>query len=166
MIQLFCLWAILLASLILYLILREEQLVAQGKIPMGRLRRLWLRSEQRGAPRYRITWPIRYQRVAGESLPAEPGNLSQTGAGILIRERLETGTTLHLYFAPPGQPHSNVLAGTVQWVRQVPPRGKQSSHENLFFIGIKFNQMPEETEQQLTKALPSSSRKPEFHVEG
>ncbi|MBI3322612.1 MAG: hypothetical protein HYZ94_02910, partial [Candidatus Omnitrophica bacterium] len=65
MMRLAAIWAVAVAGLILFLVMREERLIARGRIPMGRLRRFWFREERRRAPRYRVNWPVRYQRLEG-----------------------------------------------------------------------------------------------------
>ena len=51
MIRLLAIWSVFLATAVLAVVLREEKLVRHGKVPLGRLRRLWFRNERRRAPR-------------------------------------------------------------------------------------------------------------------
>ena len=90
MIRFMALWSVLMAGLVLLVILREDHLSSEGKVPVGRLRRFWLQSERRRSPRYRVDWTIRYRR--GTSNPsvqhAETRDVSETGAGLVVREWL------------------------------------------------------------------------------
>lgn len=151
MIRLLALWAAVSATLILWLVIREERLVAVGKVPAGRLRRLWFRAEKRRAPRYRVNWDIRYFRPEGGEPPHRNGqtrDVSQTGAGLTVREKLPVGSWLHLEMALPDGPSSLLrIQAEVVWTKEIP--GK----ERVFFVGIRFHNLNAELEQQLRKAL-------------
>jgi STE24 endopeptidase len=158
MIRLIAIGLALLASAILLLVLREERLVAQGKVPLGRLRRFWFKEERRRAPRYRIDWEVRYLRLepaAGPALSkpfvlrqaqderrgegsARTRDVSQTGVGLVVRERLEVGSPLQLELIPPIKSTPLLVLGEVAWIREMEPTG---DNERLFFAGVRFHPM-------------------------
>ncbi len=160
MIRLTALWLVLLASTVLLLVLREDRLSSEGKIPLGRIRRLWLRKEKRRAPRYRVDWQIRYRR--SESQPASdalPRNLSRTGAGLALTEKLPVGSLLQLDVTLPGRPSPVALTGQVVWAREVPPR-PGTGQDRQFFVGIHFQNVGPALEQELSDALAGRSPSP------
>ncbi len=157
MIRLACLLAVVIAGLILLVVVREERLAAHRKVPLGRLRRLWLKPERRRAPRYRVDWPVRYRRVDSTSVnDARVRDLSQTGVGLIVRERLPADSQIQIEFILP-DPASPVSAtGKVRWIREVPAHTKPSNPERLFFIGVQFYEINSQTAAQLKAALQTS----------
>ncbi len=156
MIRFLALWTVFIAAAILFAILREERLVRLGRVPVGRLRRLWLQSERRRAPRYRLNWTIRYRRMMGGDLllNGHMMDVGQTGAGLVVREILEPGTAIRMDFTPPGLSAPLSVTGQIAWVRQVPPSAPGvGPHERLFFVGIQFHAMDPQTSFRLTTAL-------------
>ena len=79
MIRLIALTAAGIAMMILGIVVREERLAARGRVPMGRLRRLLPGPDRRKFPRWRVDYPIRYQRLpdgAGRRPAAQAGSRS------------------------------------------------------------------------------------------
>ena len=156
MFRLMALWAVLVAGSIFWILRREERLAAAGKVPLGRLRRLWLHSERRGAPRYRIDWPVRYQwlppKPAGPSFAgmsaAQSRDVSATGVALVVPERLEVGSEIHLELTLPNRSNALAVSGQVMWCREGP-----RAQERLFFIGVHFAGLNQQTAQTLKEAL-------------
>ncbi len=141
MIRLIALWLLFVSVAILFIILREEKLIAQGRVPLGRLRRLWFRNERRRAPRFRTNSLVRYRRLSPEeasSASARANDISETGAGLVVQNYLAAGSRLRLEFIIPGLPNSLPVTGQVAWIRPVRPRAGGSSDEKLFLIGVQF----------------------------
>ncbi len=187
MIRLVAIWLALLASTILLLMLREDRLVAEGKVPLGRLRRFWFKGERRRAPRYRVDWEVRYQRaepptsvrpepVEGRTAHASRGqddqrgeeaartrDLSRTGMGLILRERVEVGSFLQLELIPPGESPPLPVIGQVTWTREVPSSDHPaeqgaSAGERLFLIGIRFQPLDENLAASMSDALSGIRR--------
>lgn len=156
MIRILALWAAVLSGLILMLVVREEKLAARGKVPLGRLRRLWMRSERRRAPRYRVDWSVRYERA---SPPPMNGNgktrdVSSTGAGLTVREKLPVGSFVLLELAIPEQLGPVQVHAEVVWTKEIPAAEPAPAPSlRTFFVGIRFQNLPPELEQQIQKAL-------------
>ena len=156
MIRLVALWSVIVAALILSVVLREDRLVARGKVPLGRLRRFWFRSERRRAPRYRVNWPIRYQRV--ESAASSNGHtrdVSQTGAGmtLTVMERIPVGSLIQLELILPERPAAVSVTGEVRWTREVPASAGSPGEPRLFHVGIRFQNITPEMGTLIAKAL-------------
>lgn len=153
MVRLIALWAAMLAASILALVIREERLVSRGRVPTGRLRRLWFGPERRRAPRYRIDWPTRYHRPPDElRLKLKTRDLSRTGVGLVVQERLEVGSSLQLELTLPKRAQALQLLGQVRWAKEVPPRLKEDD-SRTFFIGVQFLKMDPALESELKQAL-------------
>ncbi len=156
MVRLFALWVAALAVALLLVLIREERLASRGKVPVGRLRRLWVRSDRRRAPRYRIDWPIRYERMNGGELDlAASRDVSETGIGLMVRERLEVGSSLRLTLALPGDPQPVTLTGRVMWSRPIPEAIQPKGGSRYFFVGIHF----QETDPQRTAKIQAALEK-------
>ena len=139
MIRLLVTWFFLLLCAVLFIILREEKLVAEGKVPLGRLRRFWLRNDQRRAPRFRTNALVRYRRMSAEEAgSARASDISETGVGLVIQHFIEKGSRLQLEFTIPGLPNPLPVTGTVVWIRPVRPKDGRSPEEKLFFVGVQF----------------------------
>ncbi len=140
MIRLMALWLIFISCAILLIILREEKLVAQGKVPLGRLRRFWVRNDRRRAPRYRTNGLVRYRRVNAEDLngSARASDISETGVGLVVQHYLAVGSYLQLEFIVPPRPNPLLVAGKVAWIRPVHPKKRSSPEEKFFFVGVQF----------------------------
>ena len=135
----------------------EEKIVI--KSAFGRLRRLWLRQEQRGAPRHRVDWPIRYKRIepaAGKQ--ATFRDLSAAGAGVVVREAFKPGSAIHLEFMLPGQPSTLTVRGRVVWAKEMYPLIRPLEQGRLYYVGIQFNDMDKLTKQRLADALKRGRR--------
>ncbi|MBI1952883.1 MAG: PilZ domain-containing protein [Candidatus Omnitrophica bacterium] len=154
MVRLLALWAAALGVVLLLVMLREERLAEKGKVPVGRLRRFWLKSERRIAPRFRVDWPIQYERVEGDSQLAATRDVSQTGIGLIVRERLEAGSLLRLALTLPDEARPISLTGRVMWARPIPEALQPSgSSQRFFFVGIHFQAVPPELSVRVQKVL-------------
>lgn len=161
-IRLAALWFVGLAALVLFVILREEKLVRRGKVPSGRLRRLWFRSERRRAPRYRVDFQIRYRRLEGESLvQARTRDLSQTGVGLVLEEYLESGSLIDIEFFLPSSPEPVEVTGKVAWSREVPSDPKVPLSKRFFFAGVQFHRLDPEKEALLARVLKGKPKEKE-----
>lgn len=150
MLKLIALWAAAAAALLLVLVTREEKLAARGKVPVGRLRRFWLRAERRRAPRYRVNWTIRYERLEPPPVHGDgkTRDVSQTGAGLMIAEKLPIGSVIRLEVTPPEENYFLKTTAEVVWLKEVPVDGPRQ-----FFIGIRFRDLNSADEQRITRAL-------------
>ena len=156
MLRLLAIWAAFVAISILLVILREERLTSQGKVPVGRLRRFWLRGERRRAPRYRVDWSIRYHRLGPSSAgtgPARIRDVSQTGVGLVMEERLETGSELKLEMTLPDRTAPFAITGRVAWAKEILAKRQSDRAKRIFFVGIQFMGIPPETAEQILKVL-------------
>ena len=149
MFRLTALWAIFVAGLILGILLREERLASRGKVPLGRLRRLWFKNDRRRAPRFRVDWPVRYQRLPPSgSNHGQSRDLSSTGVSLIVPERLEVGALLEVNLTLPGQLAPCAITGLVVWSKELPSNGQR-----LFAVGIQFQGIAPEIQKRLTQAL-------------
>ena len=149
MFRLTALWAVFVAMLIFGILLREERLATRGKVPLGRLRRLWFKNDRRRAPRFRVDWPIQYQRVPPSgSNHAQSRDLSATGVSLIVPERLEVGVLLEVNLTLPGQLEPCPMTGPVVWSKEL-----RSSGQRLFAVGIQFQGITPEIQKRLTQAL-------------
>lgn len=156
MIRLVALWSVILAAVILAVVLREERLVARGKVPLGRLRRFWFRTERRRAPRYRVNWPIRYQRVeGGPSTNGQTRDVSQTGAGmtITVLEKMPVGCFLQLEILLPERPAPILVTGEVVWTREASGPEPPPGQPRLFYMGVRFHNITPELGALIARAL-------------
>ena len=147
MLRLTALMAAITALAILLVVIREERLIQVGRVPTGRLRRLWLQQERRVAPRYRVNWMIRYQRAETNGT-GQIKDLSETGIGILLRERVEEGAQLQVECMLPQRLQPLVVLGKVTWVREI-----ESGRERLFYVGIQFFKLDPHVAVELNAAL-------------
>ncbi len=154
MIRVLALWLALVSCLILSFILREERLIAKGKIPSGRLRRIWFRPERRRAPRYRVNCSIRYERLLSNHSEAagKTWDVSRTGAALILEERLDFGALLRLELRLAENTAPLTIEGKVVWVRQLPLE-KKAPEKRLFLTGIQFKHLDPKTETLLQKSL-------------
>ncbi len=153
MFRLAALWAVLVAAALWLILTREERLAARGKVPLGRLRRFWLKSERRRAPRYRVNWPVRYQRVAATAInPAKSRDLSATGVALVVSERLEIGSRIQMELSLPNRSAPLMVTGQVIWRREGP-----GADQRIFYIGVHFLGLQPETSKALTEALKKSA---------
>ncbi len=153
MIRNIALWAVFLASSLLALVLREEHLAAQGKVPMGRLRRLWFGPERRRSPRYRVDWSVRYHRGQPPPSGAAARDLSQTGAGMTLTEKVLPGTALKLELPVPGRPEPLQVTAVVVWSKEVPAPPGAADAERRFFVGVHFQNLSSTLQQELGSLL-------------
>ena len=150
------LWSVIVAALILFVVLREDRLVGRGKIPMGRLRRFWFRSERRRAPRYRVNWPVWYQRVEwGASTNGHTRDVSQTGAGmtLTVLEKMPVGCVIQLELLLPERPSAIQVTGEVVWTKEVTAPDPPPGEPRLFHTGVRFHNITPELGTLIAKAL-------------
>ncbi|MBI3318390.1 MAG: PilZ domain-containing protein [Candidatus Omnitrophica bacterium] len=153
----FCLSGI--AVMIFAVVVREERLAAGGKVPMGRLRRFWPKAERRRFPRYRVDWPIRYRRIPGNHAPAKTRDVSQTGVGLLLQEKLEAGTHVELELTLSGQEKPVIAFAEIVWSKEVSSREGSGGVRN-FFTGLRFKGMDPAVEKRLGMMLKSAGLPP------
>ena len=148
-------WAVFLATSLLLLILREERLAEQGKIPIGRMRRFWFGVERRRFPRYRVNWAVRYRRLENpSSSEVLARDLSQTGAGLTLTEKPLPGSLLDLEMPLPGRPLPLKVMALVVWAKEViaAPTGAEEP-QRRFFVGVHFQNLSSTLQQELGALL-------------
>lgn len=155
MLKLMALWAGVLATVLLGIVIREERLAARGRIPVGRLRRFWLGSERRRAPRYRVNWSVRYERLEPPPMNGggETRDISQTGAGLTLAEKLPVGSLIRLELSSPEEVSSLKMTAEVIWLKEITADENPPTKVRQFFIGIRFRDLDPKIEQQITRAL-------------
>lgn len=154
--RLAAIWAVAVAGLILFLVMREERLIARGRIPMGRLRRFWFREERRRAPRYRVNWPVRYQRLeGGPSTNGHTKDVSRSGAGmtLTVLEKMPVGCQIQLELILPERRGPVLVSGEVRWTREVPASVDSPGEPRLFHVGVRFHDVTPEMGLLIAKAL-------------
>ncbi len=156
MFPIFGMGAVVLSFLILSVVVREEKLVEQGKVPTGRLRRLWMRSDSRRAPRFRVDWTVRYRRMpesaAAPASQAATDNISRSGIGVMILEKIPVGSLLELEIAFPDRSVEAAapVRATVVWIKEMPAGEKEPRR---FFAGLHFEPLSEPFAADLREAL-------------
>lgn len=145
-------WAVALASFLLILIVREEWLAARGKVPLGRLRRLWFGPERRRSPRYRVDWSVRYHR-SETPLLAQTRDLSRTGAGLTMPEKVPPGTLLDLEVPVPGRQEPLKVTAVVVWAKEVAAEPGSEDPQRRFFVGVHFKNLSYTLQQELGMLL-------------
>ncbi len=154
MIRFLAIWGVFLAALILFVVSREERLATQGKVPLGRLRRLWMRPERRGAPRYRVNWQVRYLRLESDPpLAARTRDVSQTGAGMVVEERLPAGSFLQVQLVLPDSPDPVTVTARVAWSKEMPAQDSTPGASRSFFIGVQFQNLSAAAARRIGRAL-------------
>ena len=168
MIRNLALWAASLAAALLLLILREERLAAQGKVPIGRLRRLWFGAERRRKPRYRVDWSVKYQRSENQpSAGAQTRDLSQTGAGLTLDEKLPPGCMLDLELPVPGRQVPLRVTALVVWSKEIAD-SRSADPQRHFFVGVHFQNLSATLREELAVLLknPGYTRQPDWPPRG
>ena len=131
--------AILVPIGILVMLMQEEAWIQRHRPPMGWLRRLWARpQDRRHCARYRATVALTYRVMELQVPPvsAQTRDLSFGGIGIVLYEKLPVGTTLELVLRC--EPPVGLLRvqGHVQWVREVAPT--RGDPRRLFWVGVQI----------------------------
>lgn len=152
MIRNIALWAVALAVFLLMLIVREERLAAQGKIPMGRLRWLWFGPERRRHPRYRVNWSVRYHRSEISS-SAQTRDVSQTGAGLTLTEKVPPGSLLDLEVPVPERQEPLRVTAVVVWSREAAAQPESKEGRRHFLVGVHFQNLSSTLQQELAALL-------------
>ena len=155
MIRNIALWAVFLAASLLGVVLREEHLAARGKVPMGRLRRLWFGPERRRSPRYRVNWSVRYSRAQAAPPPSEGStrDLSQTGAGLTITEKVLPGAALNLEVPMPGKTEPLRVTALVVWSKEISGSPEAADGRRRFLVGVHFQNLSFALQQELGSLL-------------
>ena len=166
MIRNIALWAVALSFFLLMMILREERLAAQGKVPTGRLRRLWFGPERRRNPRYRVNWSVRYRRSEISS-SAQTRDVSQTGAGLTMLEKMPLGAQLNLEVPIPGRELPLRVTAVVVWTKEVAAEPGMNDSQRRFFVGVHFQNLSSALRQELAVLLkiPGTPLDPERPAE-
>lgn len=154
MFPIFGMGALVLSILILSVVVREEKLVEQGKVPTGRLRRLWMKADSRRAPRFRVDWTVRYRRIPG-SAPASQAttdNISRSGIGVMVLEKIPIGSLLEVEIAFPDRSVEATVPvrATVVWIKEIRAGEKEPRR---FFAGLHFEPASESFAASLGEAL-------------
>ena len=155
MIRLIALWSAFVAGLILSIVLREERLASQGRVPLGRLRRLWMRGkERRRAPRYRVNWPVHVQRAINvpPKKAARTRDLSYTGAALIVDALFEIGSQIQLEVALPSHPAPLTTIALVIWCKEMPKSNREG--RRIFYMGVQFTDLDPADQSKIGKMLP------------
>lgn len=173
MIWLAVLILVVIPMVIWAVLIQEEQVLARRRSPMGWLRRWWPRaaSERRRHPRYRAAIPLSYRVLNGPAAPrrvvsppsaiaaapvvATTRDISCSGLGIVLYEKLAPATVLELALRCESPTGTLTVQGQVQWVREVPSQA--GDPRRLFWAGIQLVSTGTASAERLRQVLQQMS---------
>lgn len=104
--------------------------------------------DRRSSERIAVTWSVDC-RTGATFLYASIRNISEMGIFVETRDPLPVGTTLTLFFAPPGSDDPFLLTGRVQWVNKLKPLADNPNPG----MGIRFVDLTSEARERLVEVI-------------
>ena len=133
--------AIIVLSIILYLIHKEDLKSKADRMARGEVEKYWNGAERRRHVRFDASIKVRYTlKRSSPDGDAVSRDISEGGIRLLVDKKLERGTILNLRIAngPQAQPIS--LEGVIVWCNEARDK-KDSDGRRLFHIGVKLTRI-------------------------
>ena len=141
----------ILVIVILFLILGtlfvSERNSNARKMRTLKLKGYWEGDERRGVDRLNVSLEVKYT-ANGKIISAKSKDISTRGIRLLLDERIDKGTGLHLEIKLPNQEPLVKASGEVVW-SQESAEDERDSEKRLFNTGIKFTKFQKDNEKRL-----------------
>jgi len=153
---------IVLLSMILFMLYRNERLSAKRTISHARLEEYWGGRERRECVRFRQDLDVNYkfEKKAHLNNKGKTVDISQSGVKLLLEEKFAKGAILDLDIAVPGSRKSIEIEGEVVWSEEVAEQ--DASGKRLFHTGVRFLAIREPSGAQLANYIHSLCK--EFEI--
>lgn len=129
---------ILLLSMVLFMIYRDEHSTGKNILPCAIAEEYWSGRERRYYVRFKKSLKVSY---IVEKKPHLKNNgmtidVSAGGFKLLMSEKLSKGTILDIKVTIPGAKVEAELEGEVVWSEDAKPN--EGSEQRMFYVGVKF----------------------------
>lgn len=154
------LFFILLLSMILYLLYKNEFAVAKNGRHHAKIEEYWTGKERRKYTRFKKTLDVIYT-VAKKPRLSNNGHtidISEGGMKLLLDEKLTKGIIMDLKISIPGSPQDAEVEGEVVWCEEA--SHDEASGKRHFCHGIKFLAIKEPSGKHLSDYIRSISVQP------
>jgi len=130
---------IVLLTMILFMIYKNERALARKIVPQARMEGYLGGKERRQCVRFRQDMEVHYIVEKKNHLKnrGKTVDISESGVRLLLDEKLATGTILDLKMILPGSRRSVDVEGEVVWTEEIPQIDGDSG-KRLFHAGVKF----------------------------
>ncbi|MBN1871861.1 MAG: PilZ domain-containing protein [Candidatus Omnitrophica bacterium] len=142
---------ILILTLVLVMLVREESRIKKSKIPRARIKEYWSGEERRQATRINTTFLVKYtfSKKQTVTLDGHTKDVSTSGMRLLIHEKLNQGTVLLLEFDLPGITSIVKAEGKVVW-SSGDFEDRDDEGKRIFQAGIQFTHISENDRNRLS----------------
>ncbi|MBL7071774.1 MAG: PilZ domain-containing protein [Candidatus Omnitrophica bacterium] len=143
---------VLIGALLVMVI--EEDKIRKSKVPRGALEEYWEGRERRKSIRITSSFIVRYtiEEKAHTKLNCRTKDISSTGMGLIVNEKLATGTMLLLEFILPETQKLFKAEGKVAWATgEFDERNELG--KRLFHMGIEFINIGQDDRNELVSYI-------------
>jgi len=130
---------VLILSMILFMLYRNERVIARSVLPKADVEELWEGAERRKHARIRKKLVVYYRIITHPRIRnrCRTIDISEGGMKLLLNEKLDKGAMLEIKITIPRSGRNVEVEGGVAWAEEVSER--DAFGRRLFYAGIKFS---------------------------
>ena len=150
---------IVLLSMMLFMVYKNERTSAKKSLPRAKAEEYWNGKERRRHVRFKEALELTYMIERKPHLKhGRTVNISEGGLKLVLAEKLATGTIMDLRIALPNSKKNTEIEieGDVVWSGDA--KDEEGSGKRLFYSGIKFFAIPEPSGTDLINYLRSLAK--------
>ena len=149
---------IVLLSMMLFMVYKNERTSAKKSLPRAKAEEYWNGKERRRHVRFKKALELTYMVEKKPHLKhSRTVDISEGGLKLVLAEKLATGTIMDLRIALPNSRNTEIeIEGDVVWSGDA--KDEEGSGKRLFYSGIKFFAIPEPSGTDLINYLRSLAK--------
>lgn len=130
---------IILLTMVLFILYRNEKILKKRQTPKGEIEDYWTGKERRQAVRFKENLDVTYivEKKAHLKNSGKALDISESGIKLLLGEKLSKGTILDLRISDPSSKKALEIEGEVIWSGEF-QETREPSEKRLFHVGLKF----------------------------
>lgn len=146
---------IIILIMTLSVLVVDERKIRSRSLHPVKLKGYWGGKERRSVERLNISLEVKYS-INGKSYSGKSIDISARGVRLLLDEKIETGSPIHLEIRIPDQKRLVRTGGEIVWTAES-NEGNKNTGKRFFNTGIKFYKFSDHDEKKLFDFIENSS---------
>ena len=148
---------IVLLSMVLFMLYKNERASSARLVPHAKLEEYWKGSERRSCVRFQKDMDVQYLVEKKPHLKnGRAVDMSEGGLKLLLDEKPAVGSVLDLKITLPGSKDTAEIKGEVAWAEEAKPASGAGQGKRQFHVGIKFLAVKGASARELAKYIGSA----------
>jgi len=159
MVLIFEMLFVLILSMILFMLYRNERIITRSMLPRADVEEFWDGMERRRHARLRRKLIVYYRIITRPHIKnrCRTVDISEGGMKLLLNEKLDKGVMLEIKISIPKSGKNVEVEGDVAWAEEISER--DAFGRRLFYAGIKFSAINDPDGSSLVEYIRSLTEK-------